>query len=416
MYLIPGMRRTKIPRCKGTQDLLPKDMEQFRYIEGIFRSNCLRWGYQEIRTPVLEYLYLFTSAGTLTPGMLSKVYSFLDWDGWSGERVVLRPEGTIPAARLYLEDTKPAKLARFFYIEDVFSFEETGRELRERWQCGVELIGSNKPSANVELISLALEIFQNLGLDKVELKLSHIGLIKALLKNSGVAATEADEILSQILAGEFKSIEANPQLYNSLSLLQLKGKSPGFLKNLASSAEKTSAELESNLNNLIQVAQLLSTTGKEYQIDLTSGRGFEYYTGVVFQFYLEGQRLGGGGRYDDLIPLLGGGKVPACGFALDLDKLMNFIKLREVPPPKVIIQNESDELEGWRNSFEVANSLREVGYIAELEQESMEREGFLWLLRVQSPEKKSLFSVTDVAHHKTIRANSIDEVIKLLRG
>ncbi|HIE17777.1 MAG TPA: ATP phosphoribosyltransferase regulatory subunit, partial [Dehalococcoidia bacterium] len=91
-------------KCKGARDLLPRDTKAFRFIEELFRKSCASWGYQEVRTPTLEYLHLFTAAGTLTPHMLSKVYSFLDWDGWSGERVVLRPDGTIPVARLYVEN------------------------------------------------------------------------------------------------------------------------------------------------------------------------------------------------------------------------------------------------------------------------------------------------------------------------
>ena len=68
-------------KCKGARDLLPKDMQAFRFIEDAFSKSCLRWGYREVRTPTLEYLHLFTAAGTLTPSMLGKVYSFLDWDG-----------------------------------------------------------------------------------------------------------------------------------------------------------------------------------------------------------------------------------------------------------------------------------------------------------------------------------------------
>src|SRR3972149_510472 len=131
-------------RCKGMRDLLPQDMEKIRRLEGVFRDVCWRWGYGEVRTPVLEYLHLFTTAGTLTPGMLSRVYSFLDWDGWSGERVVLRPDGTIPTARLFLSEVGKAP-ARLFYVENVFSFEETGREARERWQGGGGVIGGGGP-------------------------------------------------------------------------------------------------------------------------------------------------------------------------------------------------------------------------------------------------------------------------------
>src|SRR5512136_622476 len=92
-----------VEKCKGSRDLSPQEMGRFRLIESAFRDSCLKWGYQEVRTPTLEYLHLFTAAGTLTPSRLGKVYSFLDWDGWSGERVVLRPDGTIPIARYYIE-------------------------------------------------------------------------------------------------------------------------------------------------------------------------------------------------------------------------------------------------------------------------------------------------------------------------
>ena len=96
----------KAEKCRGFKDLTPDDMRAFRLVEDTFRDCCIGWGYDEIRTPTIEYLYLFTSAGTLTPNMLGKVYSFLDWDGWSGERVVLKPDGTIPTARYYIDNSK----------------------------------------------------------------------------------------------------------------------------------------------------------------------------------------------------------------------------------------------------------------------------------------------------------------------
>ena len=142
-------------KCKGMQDLLPDDMLRFRRIEDAFRNCCLKWGYREVRTPTLEYLHLFTSAGTLTPSMLGRVYSFLDWDGWSGERVVLKPDGTIPVARLYIDNLSEHETARLFYITNIFAFEGTGKENRERWQCGSELIGGTEFAADVEIALLA---------------------------------------------------------------------------------------------------------------------------------------------------------------------------------------------------------------------------------------------------------------------
>src|SRR3989304_3132737 len=89
-------------RCRGMRDILPSEMRRFRRIEQAFREVCQGWGYEEVRTPTIEHLHLFTSAGTLSPQTLGRVYSFLDWDGWSGERGGPRPGSTIAAARLYV--------------------------------------------------------------------------------------------------------------------------------------------------------------------------------------------------------------------------------------------------------------------------------------------------------------------------
>ena len=152
----------KIQRCKGMRDLSPGEMDVFLKVEAACRECFAGWGYREVRTPTIEYLHLFTSAGTLTPGQLGKVYSFLDWDGWSGERVVLRPDGTIPVARLYT-DSLAGQPARLSYATNIFMFEETGERPRERWQCGVELIGMGSAVADAELVALSLDALKKLG-------------------------------------------------------------------------------------------------------------------------------------------------------------------------------------------------------------------------------------------------------------
>jgi histidyl-tRNA synthetase len=396
-------------------------MARFRYIEEAFRSCCLGWGYKEIRTPTLEYLHLFTSTGTLTPSMLNKVYSFLDWDGWSGERVVLRPEGTIPAARLYIGNLPQSCPAKLFYVENIFSFEETGKESRERWQCGAELIGSGKPAADVELMLLALETLGGLGIKGVELYLSHAGLIKALLAGLGLTPAEQSQIFDRILDGDKevvgKIISAKPQLGDSLSLLfELRGKSSGFLKNLKASLMTISPDLEPSIDDFIAIAQLLTTMGKKYQIDITSGKGFEYYTGIIFQFYFAGRKIGGGGRYNDLIPLLGGGDVPASGCALYVDQLMDLISLKEDKAQMVLVRSEIDTDNGAKLSFEAARLLREAGYVAELDRGYKGLTEHRWLLRIQGKKGEPPLLLTDQVSGKSVGANSVTEIIGILKA
>ncbi|MFC2056134.1 ATP phosphoribosyltransferase regulatory subunit [Chloroflexota bacterium] len=410
----------RVQRCKGTKDLSPEEMRRFRLIEGIFQDCCLKWGYEEVRTPTLEYLHLFTSTGTLTPSRLGKVYSFLDWDGWSGERVVLRPDGTIPIARLYTDAMEGKELAKLFYVTNVFIFEETGKETREKWQCGAELIGAGSTTADVELVSLALGVLKNLGLKGIELRLSHAGLIRALLAKFGLSPGEQTKIFDQILDGDeevlAKTKSERPGLGRTLTpLLGLKGKASGFLKNLKALFNQDLPELEPSLNNFINIVDLLEEVGINYQIDITSGRGFEYYTGVMFQLLADGEHIGGGGRYDALIPLMGGRDIPASGFALYLDRLMNLVKpetLAKPPAQRILIKVEPKE--GiLKEAFSLANHLHEAGYTAEVYLGGQEPADLKWLLNIQS--KAPLFTLTDRTSQQKHEAQTTDEVLALLK-
>jgi len=393
----------KIQRCKGTRDLSPEEMAAFRTIEGAFRDCCLKWGYKEVRTPTLEYLHLFTSTGTLTPSQLGKVYSFLDWDGWSGERVVLRPDGTIPVARLYIDSLKG--LARLFYVTNIFTFEETGRQNRERWQLGAELIGVSSPMADAELVMLALEVLKRLKISGVELKISHAGLIRALLTRLGLSPEEQTKLFDRILDGDAEALAKlkpeGPELERILALLNLKGKLPDlqFTRDLP--------ELKEGLDDLINVARLLETLGCDYRIDLASGRGFEYYTGIIFQLFQRGEKIGGGGRYDALIPLMGGKNTPASGFALYLDRLMRRVK-PEAPPSKqrILIRAEAGAA---KEGFKIAQRLRDAGYTAELE--LGEQKEFDWRLDI----KGKLFILTDRTKRRKFEARTINQVLAALR-
>jgi histidyl-tRNA synthetase len=397
----------------------PAEMAVFHLVEGICRDCFLKWGYEEVRTPTIEYLHLFTSAGTLTPSMLGKVYSFLDWDGWSGERVVLRPDGTIPVARMYTEKMQGQGLARLFYAANMFSFEEAGEKTRERWQCGAELIGAGSAVADAELIALSVEILKKLGLKGVELRLSHAGLIKALLKKLGLSPEEQDRLFDRILDGDAAALakvsRESPELGNTLlPFLSLKGQTPGFLRNQRALLQQSVPEIRAPLDDFLKTVAILDKLGLKYQINIASGAGFEYYTGIIFQFFTGKEKIGGGGRYDALIPSMGGGDVPASGFALYLDRMMNLMKT-EPPvsqnPRRILIRVSSSD--AIKEAFKIADRLRQAGYIAELDLDGGER-GEGWILEVRS--KSPLLTLVNKAKSKRIKAQSVDEVLKKLEG
>ena len=406
-------------KCKGARDLLPKDTEAFRNIEDVFRNSCRGWGYREVRTPTLEYLHLFTAAGTLTPNMLSKVYSFLDWDGWSGERVVLRPDGTIPVARLYIENLPQNEIARLFYVTNVFAFEETGKENRERWQCGVELIGSDKPASDVELILLAVETIRQLGISDVQIQLSHAGVLNALLKELKLSSDEEVKLLDRILEGNWQVLtEAKPkdsEIGRLVSLfLDLKGKTSGFLENLKAMPQIPTG-LKKALTNFAEITGLLDTLGRSYQIDITSTRGFEYYTGLCFQLSVKGCKIGSGGRYDNLIPLIGGKKTPACGFALYLEPLAGLIqpKAKRTTAPEILVRCDAGSADAIRASFELAGALRGAGYATELDFNGRQTGG-RWIVAVQ--DKPVLFTVIDSSKNQKKDAPTTADVVKMVGG
>ena len=406
-------------KCKGARDLMPKDMQAFRFIEDAFRKSCRGWGYQEVRTPTLEYLHLFTAAGTLTPNMLSKVYSFLDWDGWSGERVVLRPDGTIPAARLYIENLPQGEIARLFYVTNVFAFEETGTENREIWQCGVELIGSNKPASDIELVLLAVDAIRQLGITEIQIHLSHAGVLNALLKELKLSPDEEVRLLDRILDGNWQALmDANPknsEISRLVSLfLGLKGKTSGFLENLKAMPQ-IPANLKAALTNFAEIAGLLDILDCRYQIDITSTRGFEYYTGLCFQLTARGRKIGSGGRYDNLIPLIGGQKTPACGFALYIEPLTDLVRpeAAQTAGPEVLVRCNSATADAISISFKLATKLRQAGFAAELDFNGRQPAA-RWLVAVG--DRPKTFIITDLIRDQKKDASSIAEVIKTVGG
>ena len=410
----------KDQKCKGMQDLLPRDMLCFRRIEDTFRTSCRNWGYQEVRTPTLEYLHLFTATGTLTSGMLSKVYSFLDWDGWSGERVVLRPDGTIPVARLYIDNLTGLELARLFYVTNIFAFEGTGKENRERWQCGAEFFGNAKFAPDVEIILLAEEVIHKLGVRKVKLQLSHAGLLKALLKELKLSLAEEAKMTDLILEGNWQALarakSASPEVNRLMAaLLSLKGKSSSFLHNVKASFPKASRDFKSSLEDFLSITTLLDNLNCSYEIDFTAIHGFEYYTGICFQFLAAGEKIGGGGRYDKLVPLMNGDDVPACGFALYVDPLMKLLPLEKEKEGKSGILVKGKELtpEIVKACFTVAESLRDAGHQTEVGFTGQEGSNYRWVVLVLG-RKPSPFVLQDCVQRQRRNAASIAAILRMV--
>ncbi|MEO8457911.1 MAG: HisS family protein [Chloroflexota bacterium] len=353
---------TESMRSKGMRDMLPNDMARFRRIELTFRDVALGWGYEEVRTPTIEHLYLFTSAGTLSPQMLDRVYSFLDWDGWSGERVVLRPDSTIPTVRLFSEQMSDADSARLFYVQNVLRFEQGDAE-REGWQCGVELLGDTYPRGDVELILLARETLQRLGLGP-RLKLSHPGIVRALLDKAGLSLEDQLALYDRVLAGDLAPLdEVEAKLPGSASvrsLLSMEGQGLAYIQNLTTVLEPIVPEIAAPLGELAAVSAMLDGMGVAHEISPLLVRSFEYYTGPVFHAFVGDIKVGGGGRYDGLVSLVGSRDLPASGFALDIDAIAPLLDAAAEDARVITIHCESPAGDDLAQAFALAIALRQV--------------------------------------------------------
>ena len=351
-------------RSPGMRDWLPEEMYRFRQIEDAFRDVCRGWGYDEVRTPTIEHLHLFTAAGTLSPQMLDRVYSFLDWDGWSGERVVVRPESTIPVARLYVERLADRGLAKLFYVQNVLRFAE-GDEQRESWQCGAEFLGEGHPQGDIEAIVVAKEVLSRLGL-AAEITLSDPGIPRAILVKAGCDLSEQIALYDRVLDGDTSALDdvqdRIPDLNQQLSdLLTVEGRGIEYISNLRSVLQATIPGLQRPLDELGTVAEVLSETGTDYRISPVLVRNFEYYTGPVFRIEIDGKRVGGGGRYDGLTSVIGGGEVPAVGLAFEMDVVSAFLSEPPDSDTRITIRAAGAESADMIASFELAAALRAAG-------------------------------------------------------
>lgn len=358
---------TTIQRSRGMRDLLPDEMDRLRAVEDAFAAACRAWGYREIRTPVIEPLHLFTSAGTLSPQTLDRVYSFLDWDGWSGERVVLRPDSTIPAARLYAERLDGGRVAKLFYSQNVFRFTDDGSS-REEWQCGVELMGDTGAPGDVELVLLAIEALRPLGLPDVTVRLSHAGIVRAVLAAAGMTPDEQSAAYDRLLDGDMSvvdEVEARvPQLNAPLRMLfEIEGAGSGYIANLRGPLTDAIPALVPAFDELAFVVAALEARGVSPRIKAVLARSFEYYSGLVMRFEIDGQRVVTGGRYDELIGLVGGKRVPASGFALYVSPIIELLasESRTAPAGTVVVQADGSGAALLASVYETAQRLRDAG-------------------------------------------------------
>ncbi len=325
---------------RGTQDILPQEQAYWRYTEQKAASISGLYGYSRIDTPAFEDTGLFSrSVGAGTDIVEKEMYTFSDR---GGNLITLRPEGTAPVCRAYLEhglhnQPKPVKL---YYLASIFRYDrpQAGR-YRQHHQFGYEAIGDDDPALDAEVIEMAWQFFLSLGLKHLSLQLNSIGCKKCRPEYLAALGQYYEKQTSDLCPDCKTRLLRNP-----LRLLdckkprcqQLATLSPRSIDFLCPECEEHHSRLKSYLGQL----------GLPFTANHCLVRGLDYYTRTVFEIGPEDggaqSTIGGGGRYDELILELGGKPTPAVGFATGLERIILNLKKQKVtvpplPSPKVFI-------------------------------------------------------------------------------
>ena len=300
----------KLQKPKGTQDILPVDSAKWQYVENVARETFKKYNYGEIRTPMFEhYEVISRSVGDTTDIVTKEMYDFHD----KGDRhITLRPEGTAPVVRSYVENKlfapevqKPVKV---YYIGSMFRYErpQAGR-LREFHQLGVECFGSKNPATDVETIAMAYQLFNTLGIKDVTLHLNSLG------------NTDSRLAYRQALIDYLTPMDENP-----LRVLDSKEKEDKVaVENAPSILDYLDEESQTHFD---EVRAMLDSLNIPYVIDTNMVRGLDYYNHTIFEFITTIDKseltICAGGRYDSLVEYFGGPETAGFGFGLGLERLL----------------------------------------------------------------------------------------------
>lgn len=305
---------------KGTKDMLPQEAYKWHYVENIARETAAEFGFKEIRTPMFEHTELFLrGVGETTDIVTKEMYTF---DDKGGRSMTLRPEGTAGVARCFIENglQQGVMPMKAYYIASVFRYEkpQNGR-LREHHQFGVECYGSDSPSADAEVISLASTILKKVGLTQIELNINSIGCPECRAKYNK-ALKEYIGANLHLMCGQCQArFEKNPLRILDCKEEKCKAITANAPKILDYLCDDCKAHFE-------KVQAILTSLGIPFKVNPGIVRGLDYYTRTVFEFVstdigAQGT-VCGGGRYNNLVEEVGGKPTPAVGFGMGLERLL----------------------------------------------------------------------------------------------
>ncbi|MEM4474176.1 MAG: histidine--tRNA ligase [Candidatus Bathyarchaeia archaeon] len=421
---------------RGMRDFLPKEAKVMRFIEGKAREVARLYSYMEVITPVVESYELL--AAKTGEEVRSRMYVFEDL---GGRKVALRPEFTASVARLVSTSLRTAsKPLRLFCVGSLYRYDEPQRgRFREFWQSNFELMGSQRPEADAEILLLTNSLMKLVGLRNYRFKINHVGIIRSILTQEGVDEETQNRALQLM----------DKRMYeNAIRLLEDVGASKGCIQTIESLIAISGGEpvkaLEeiraiisgyngamAAVDNLAEILKLVMEVQKlDIAIEAGFARGLEYYTGMIFEVYVPELdiAIAGGGRYDKLVELFGGEPTPAVGVAHGIDRIMLAMQEQQVPldlceDEKVVVIPVSEALR--IEALRISEMLRANNISVEVEVmgrkvsralEDADRRGCTYAIIVGEQELREGKVVLRDMHKRSQQAVKIGDLVQVIRG
>ena len=369
---------------RGMRDWMPQQFYALRRMEEVLSTLAEQYGYRRVETPVVEHFeVLAKKAGQ---EVVNEIYYFRDK---AGRELGLRFDMTVPIARVLSYNLDLPRPVRWYYFSKVFRYDEPqhGR-YREFFQFGVELIGSASPRADAEVVQLLAASLEAAGASKYVIRINDRRAVDKLLESLGALSHKdvvykaldkklklpREEVIGIMTSGGLPK-DAAEKIYDTASEVGL-DEAVEILKRLDGKLGEAYAKFVKYLEAAVPL--------ERFKFDMSIVRGLDYYTGVVFEAFVGDYWLavGGGGRYDDLLELYSGVKIPALGFAIGVERLMEAVGLQSVEKPLDYYIYIFDD-EAYKHAVALANRLRKQGYsaVVELGEKSL-KEVFEYVLKI----------------------------------
>ena len=402
---------------KGTKDMLPQDAYRWQYIEDEWAKICSEYGFREIRTPVFESTDLFNrGVGDTTDIVQKEMYTFEDMGGRS---ITLKPEGTSPAVRAFIEsnlyaETQPTKI---FYDTPCYRYEkpQAGR-LREFHQFGIENFGTPSMMADAEIIALGHDFLKRMGIEDVELHISSVGCRKC--------RPVYRKVLQDYLRPKYDCLcETCKSRFDKNPMRILDCKSPEDKEAVKDAPMMIDYLCEDCSRDFADLKSCLDAMGIEYVVDPSIVRGLDYYTKTAFEFITT--KIGaqgtvcGGGRYDHLIEEVGGPDMPGVGFGLGKERLLLLMEacghdFGAAPAPQIFLAWIGDEAKLY--ALKLLHELRGKGIRADMDTRERNLKGQMKYANKLGAEYTAVIGGDEVASGEiTLKNMSTSEQTKVRR-